>query len=83
MGEPRKRPSGEIEMTTVKMTSETADTLADFMCECQPELKNKLIAEGYEPEQVSEILSAALSIQGNLIGMLGKDSGTSFTVEIK
>lgn len=70
-------------MTTVKITSETADTLADFMCEYQGNLKDKLICEGYEPEEVSEILSASLSIQGNLIGMLGKESGASFTVEIK
>jgi len=70
-------------MSTIKITSETADTLADFMCEYQPQLKDKLIAEGFDPEEVSEILSAYLSMQGNLIGMLGEKSGTSFTVEIK
>ena len=70
-------------MNTIKITSETADTLADFMCEYQPELKNKLIAEGFDPEEISVILSAYLSMQGNLIGMLGEQSGTSFTVEIK
>ena len=70
-------------MNTIKITSETADTLADFMSEYQPHLKDKLVAEGYEPEEVSEILSAYLSIQNNLIGMLGKDSGTSFSVEIR
>ena len=70
-------------MNLIKITSETADTLADFLCEYQPNLKDKLVAEGYEPEEVSEILSAYLSMQGNLIGMLGKDAGTSFTVEIK
>ena len=70
-------------MNTVKIKSETADVLADFMSEYQPELKNKLITEGYDPEEISEILSAALSIQGNLINMLGEQSGTSFTVEIR
>jgi hypothetical protein len=70
-------------MTTIKITSETADVLADFLSEYQPELKNKLITEGYEPEQISEIVSALLSMQGNLINMLGEQSGTSFTVEIK
>lgn len=70
-------------MNTIKITSETADVLADFLSEYQPELKNKLITEGYEPEEISEILSAYLSIQGNLINMLGEKSGTSFTVEIK
>ena len=70
-------------MNTIKITSETADTLADFMSEYQPELKNKLIAEGFDPKEISVILSAYLSMQGNLIGMLGKESGTSFTVEIK
>ena len=34
-------------------------------------------------EHVSEIISACMSIQGNLINMLGEQSGTSFTVEIK
>jgi len=70
-------------MTAIKITSETADTLADFMCEYQPHLKDKLIAEGFDPEEVSEILSAYLSMQGNLIGMLGEESGTSFSVEIR
>ena len=70
-------------MTAVKITSETADTLADFMCEYQPHLKDKLVAEGFDPEEVSEILSAYLSIQGNLINMLGEKSGTSFLVEIR
>lgn len=70
-------------MNTIKIASETADVLADFMCEYQPHLKDKLIAEGYDPEEQSVILSAALSIQGNLIGMLGKQSGTGFSVEIK
>ena len=70
-------------MTTIKITSETADTLADFMCEYQSTLHNKLVAEGFDLEEVSEIISAYMSINGNLIGMLGKDSGTSFTVEIK
>ena len=70
-------------MSTIKITSETADVLADFMCEYQPQLKDKLIAEGFDPEEVSEILSAYLSIQHKLIGMLGEESGTSFTVEIK
>ena len=70
-------------MNTIKITSETADTLADFMSEYQLELKNKLIAEGFDPEEISVILSAYLSMQGNLIGMLGEQSGTSFTVEIK
>lgn len=70
-------------MTAIKITSETADVLADFLSEYQSELKNKLITESYEPEQISEILSASLSIQGNLINMLGEKSGTSFTVEIK
>jgi hypothetical protein len=70
-------------MNTIKITSETADVFADFLSEYQSELKNKLITEGYEPEEVSEILSAYLSIQGNLINMLGENPGTSFTVEIK
>ena len=70
-------------MNTIKITSETADTLADFLCEVQPTLKDKLICEGFTPEEVSVILSAYLSMQGNLIGMLRKESGTSFTVEIK
>jgi len=70
-------------MKTVKITSETADTLADFLCEYQDELKNKLICEGFDSEEQSKILSAALSIQGNLIAMLGTESGTAFTVEIK
>ena len=70
-------------MTAVKITSETADTLADFMCEYQPHLKDKLVAEGFDPEEVSVILSAYLSMQGNLIGMLGEESGKSFTIEIK
>lgn len=70
-------------MTAIKITSETADTIADFMCEHQPILKDKLICEGYDPEEVSEILSAYLSMQGNLINMIGKDAGTSFTLEIK
>lgn len=70
-------------MNTIKITSETADVFADFLSECQSELKNKLITEGYEPEEISEILSAYLSMQGNLINMLGEKSGTSFTVEIK
>jgi len=70
-------------MRSIKITSETADVLADFMSEYQPELKNKLITEGYEPEEISKILSAFLSMQGNLINMLGEQSGTSFTVEIK
>jgi len=70
-------------MRAVKVTSETADVLADFMCEYQPHLKDKLVAEGFDPEEVSEILSAYLSIQGNLINMLGEKSGTSFLVEIK
>ena len=70
-------------MTVIKITSETADILADFMCECQPTLKAKLVAEGFTPEEVSEILSAYLSMQANLIKMLGEESGTSFTVEIK
>lgn len=70
-------------MNTIKITSETADVLADFMSEYQSELKNKLVTEGYDPEEVSVILSAALSIQGNLIGMLGEQSGTGFSVEIK
>lgn len=70
-------------MNTIKITSETADVLADFMSEYQPELKNKLVTEGYDPEEVSVILSAALSIQGNLIGMLREQSGTGFSIEIK
>ena len=70
-------------MTTVKITSETADTIADFMSECQSTLHNKLVAEGFDLEEVSEIISAYMSINGNLIDMLGKESGTSFTVEIK
>lgn len=70
-------------MTTVKITSETADVLADFMSEYQSELHNKLVAEGYDLEEVSEIISAYMSINGNLINMLGEPSGTSFTVEIK
>jgi len=70
-------------MTAVKITSETADTLADFMCEYHTDLKYKLVAEGFDPEEVSEIMSAYLSIQGNLIGMLGEESGKSFTIEIK
>jgi len=70
-------------MSIIKITSETADTLADFMSEYQPHLKDKLVAEGFDPEEVSEILSAYLSIQGNLIGMLGEKSGTSFSVEIR
>ena len=70
-------------MNTIKITSETADVLADFMCEYQPHLKDKLVAEGFDPEEVSVILSAYLSIQGNLINMLGEQSGTSFSVEIR
>ena len=70
-------------MTAIKITSETADVLADFMCECQPELKAKLVAEGFDLEEVSEIMSAYMSINGNLINLLGEPSGTSFTVEIK
>ena len=70
-------------MSIIKITSETADTLADFMSEYQPHLKDKLVAEGFEPEEVSEILSAYLSMQGNLIGMLGEESGKSFSMEIK
>jgi hypothetical protein len=34
-------------------------------------------------EEVSEIISAFMSMQGNLINMLGEQSGTSFTIEIK
>lgn len=70
-------------MTTVKITSETADVLAEFMSEHQSDLHNKLVAEGYDLEHVSEIISACMSIQGNLINLLGEQSGTSFTVEIK
>ena len=70
-------------MTTVKIKSETADTLADFMSEYQSELHNKLVAEGFDLEEVSEIMSAYMSINGNLINMLGKDSGTGFSIEIK
>ena len=70
-------------MTAIKITSETADVIADFMSEYQSDLHNKLVAEGYELEHVSEIISAYMSMQGNLINMLGEESGTSFTVEIK
>ena len=70
-------------MTAIKITSETADVIADFMCEYQSDLHNKLVAEGYDLEEVSEIISAFMSMQGNLINMLGEKSGTSFTVEIK
>jgi hypothetical protein len=70
-------------MTAVKITSETADVIADFMCEYQSDLHNKLVAEGFDLEEVSEIMSAYMSINGKLINMLGEESGTSFTIEIK
>jgi len=70
-------------MTPVKITSETADTIADFMSECQSTLHNKLVAEGFDLEEVSEIMSAYMSINGNLINMLGEESGTGFSIEIK
>jgi len=70
-------------MTAVKITSETADTIADFMSEYQSTLHNKLVAEGFDLEEVSEIMSAYMSINGNLINMLGEESGTGFSIEIK
>ena len=70
-------------MTVVKIKSETADVLADFMSEYQSNLHNKLVAEGHDLEDVSEIMSAYMSINGNLIKMLGEESGTGFSIEIK
>jgi len=70
-------------MNTIKITSETADVLADFMSEYQSTLHNKLVAEGFDLEEVSEIMSAYMSINGNLINMLGEESGTGFSIEIK
>jgi hypothetical protein len=70
-------------MTPVKITSETADTISDFMSECQSTLHNKLVAEGFDLEEVSEIMSAYMSINGKLINMLGEESGTGFSIEIK
>ena len=69
-------------MTTVKIKSETADAIADFMSEYQSTLHNKLVAEGYDLEEVSEIVSAYMSINGNLINLLGEHSGTSSSGEI-
>jgi len=70
-------------MRAVKITSETADTIADFMSEYQSTLHNKLVSEGFDLEEVSEIMSAYMSINGNLINMLGEESGTGFSIEIK
>lgn len=70
-------------MNSIKIKSETADALADFLAECQPSLKEKLITEGYDGEDITDIFNAYLALQGELIGMLGEESGTSFTVEIK
>lgn len=70
-------------MTTVKIKSETADVLASFMSEYQSDLHNSLVADGFDLQEVSEIISALMSINGNLINMLGEESGTGFSIEIK
>jgi len=70
-------------MSTIKITSETADTLADFLCEYEDNLKDKLICGGFDSKEQSEILNAASHIRKNLIAMLGTESGTAFTMEIK
>jgi len=70
-------------MTAIKITSETADVLASFMSEHQSSLRDSLVADGFDSQEVSEIISALMSINGNLINMLGEESGTGFSIEIK
>ena len=70
-------------MNSIKIKSETADALADFLAEYQPFLKEKLITEGFDGEDITDIFNAYLALRGELIELLGEPSGTSFTVEIK
>ena len=58
-------------MTTVKITSEVADGLADTI--------SQYVDEFFEPEDQAD----ANAVKAALINMLGEPSGTSFTVEIK
>jgi|LULI01.1.fsa_nt_gb hypothetical protein len=69
-------------MNVISIKSETADCLSDFLSEHDSVLKRKLVSEGYEPVDISEIMSAYKSIQGHLIRMLG-DEGASFEVKIR
>jgi hypothetical protein len=71
-----------MDMNVISIKSETADALADFMCECDTVLKRKLVSEGHEPVDISEIMSAYKSIQGHLIRMLG-EKDASFVVKIR
>ena len=71
-----------MKFNVISIKSETADALADFMCECDTVLKRKLVSEGYEPVDISEIMSAYKSIQGHLIRMLG-EKDASFEVKIR
>lgn len=61
-------------MTTVKITSEVADGLADMI--------SQYIDEFFDPEDHESQVDAD-AVKAALIKMLGKPSGTSFTVEIK
>ena len=71
-----------LNMNVISIKSETADCLSDFLSEHDSVLKRKLVSEGYEPVDISEIMSAYKSIQGHLIRMLG-DECASFVVKIR
>jgi len=70
-------------MNPVKITSENADAIADFMAEFQDHLEGWAQIQGYMEDDVEQLLTDWEAIRAHLICILGEESGTGFRVEIK
>jgi hypothetical protein len=70
-------------MNQVKITSENADAIADFMSQTTSNFESWLQMEGYMPGDVANLVRDWESIKAHLICILGEKKGTGFRVEIK